>query len=256
MKILAIDTATLSCSVALVNDDCMLAETTLVNQQTHSRHIMVLIQQVLDMSGVSVSDVDGFAATHGPGTFTGLRIGMSTVKGLAEAGDKPVAGVSSLAALAWQSECGMRNAECGTRNSDFQIPNSKLLIPHSSLICPLIDARRNEVYFAHYRFEDGKLKEVTPEVVGSVQEAVRDIQTPCCFIGSGASLYGDFIRERLGPLAVFAHDFQNTIRASTVAHLSRERLTDYDHVRDRDRFLPRYLRQSDAEIHFTKGLVT
>ena len=231
MKILAIDTATLSCSVALVDEDHLLAETTLVNEQTHSKHIMVLIQQVLDMSGVSVSDVDGFAATHGPGTFTGLRIGMSTVKGLAEAGDKPVAGVSSLAALAWQAD-------------------------PSLLICPLIDARRNEVYFAHYRFEDGKLKEVTPEVVGSVQEAVRDIQTPCCFIGSGASLYGDFIRERLGPLAVFAHGFQNTIRASTVAHLSRERLTDYDHVRDRDRFLPRYLRQSDAEIHFTKGLVT
>ncbi|MDM8539596.1 tRNA (adenosine(37)-N6)-threonylcarbamoyltransferase complex dimerization subunit type 1 TsaB [Desulfococcaceae bacterium HSG9] len=231
MKILAIDTATLSCSVALVDDDHLLAETTLVNEQTHSKHIMVLIQQVLDMSGVSVSDVDGFAATHGPGTFTGLRIGMSTVKGLAEAGDKPVAGVSSLAALAWQAD-------------------------PSLLICPLIDARRNEVYFAHYRFEDGKLKEVTPEAVGSVDEAIRKICSPCCFIGSGTSLYDDFIREQIGGLAVFAHGFQNTIRASTVAHLSRERLTDYDHVRDRDRFLPRYLRQSDAEIHLTKKLVT
>jgi tRNA threonylcarbamoyladenosine biosynthesis protein TsaB len=156
---------------------------------------------------------------------------MSTVKGLAEAGDKPVAGVSSLAALAWQAD-------------------------PSLLICPLIDARRNEVYFAHYRFEDGKLKEITPEAVGSVEEAIREICSPCCFIGSGASLYDDFIREQIGGLAVFAHDFQNTIRASTVAHLSRERLADYDHDRDRDRFLPRYLRQSDAEINFTKGLVT
>ncbi len=227
MKILAIDTATLSCSVALVNDDRLLAENTLVNDQTHSKHIMVLIQQVLDMSGVSVSDVDGFAATHGPGTFTGLRIGMSTVKGLAEAGDKPIVGVSSLAALAWQAD-------------------------PSALICPLIDARRKEVYFAHYRFEDGKLKEVTPEAVGPLEEAIRDIQTPCCFIGSGASLYDAFIRERLGPLAIFARCYQNTIRASTVAHLSRERLTNYDPARDRDRFLPRYLRLSDAEIHLSK----
>ena len=229
MKILAIDTATLSCSVALVNDDRLLAENTLVNDQTHSKHIMVLIQQVLDMSGVSVSDVDGFAATHGPGTFTGLRIGMSTVKGLAEAGDKPLVGVSSLAALAWQAD-------------------------PSALICPLIDARRKEVYFAHYRFEDGKLKEVTPEAVGSVEEAIREICSPCCFIGSGASLYGEFIREQIGGLAIFARCYQNTIRASTVAHLSRERLANYDPARDRDRFLPRYLRLSDAEIHLTKKL--
>ncbi len=224
MKILAIDTATLSCSVALVNDDRLLAENTLVNAQTHSKHIMVLIQQVLDMSGVSVSEVDGFAATHGPGTFTGLRIGMSTVKGLAEAGDKPIVGVSSLAALAWQAD-------------------------PSRLICPLIDARRSEVYFAHYRFKDGKLKEVIPETVGPVEEAIRNICSPCCFIGSGALLYDDFIREHIGGLAVFASGFQNTIRASTVAHLSRERLTNYDPARDQDCFLPRYLRLSDAEIN-------
>ncbi len=228
MKILAIDTATPSCSVALVNDDLLLGENTLVNDLTHSRHVMVLIQQVLDMSGVTVSEVDGFAATHGPGTFTGLRIGMSTVKGLADAGDKPVAGVSSLAALAWQAD-------------------------PSLLICPLIDARRNEVYFAHYRFENGQLKEVTPETVGPLEVAIRDIETPCCFIGSGASLYDDFIRQRLGRLAIFATCFQNTIRASTVAHLARERLANYDPGSDRDRFLPYYLRPSDAEIHLTSN---
>jgi len=225
MKILAIDTATPSCSAALVNDDKLLAENTLVNKQTHSRHVMVLIQQVLDMSGVSVSDVDGFASTYGPGTFTGLRIGMSTLKGLADAVDKPIVGVSSLAALAWQADPSIR-------------------------ICPLIDARRNEVYFAHYQYEKGQLKEVTPEAVGPLETAIRDIRTPCCFIGSGASLHDDFLREHLGPLALFARGFQHTIRASTVAYLSRVRLANDDPTHDRNRFLPRYLRPSDAEINF------
>jgi len=224
MKILAIDTSTPSCSASLTDDDTLLAENTLVNKQTHSRHVMVLIQHILDMSGVSVSEVDGFAAVHGPGTFTGLRIGMSTVKGLADAGDKPVAGVSSLAALAWQAD-------------------------PSLLICPLIDARRNEVYFAHYRFEAGELKEVTPETAGSIEEAIREICSPCCFIGSGAPLYADFIREQIGGLAVFATCFNNTLRASTVAHLSCARLHNYNPARDRDCFLPRYLRPPDAEIH-------
>lgn len=227
MKILAIDTATLSCSVALVNGKELLAETTLVNDQTHSKHVMLLIRQVLDMSGVSVNELDGFAATHGPGTFTGLRIGMSTLKGMADAADKPIVGVSSLAALACQGDSSIR-------------------------ICALIDARRSEVYWAQYHYEKDQLKALTTETVGPLQQAIRDIETPCCFIGSGAVLYKDDIRKHMGRKARFVPAYKNTIRAATVAYLGSTRLADYDSDRERDRFLPVYLRLSDAEMNLAR----
>ena len=96
MKILAVDTATTSCSAAIVNDGLVSAELSTVNNQTHSKHLMNMIDTVCGMSGVKIADMNGFAVTVGPGSFTGLRIGISTVKGLARSLDKPVVGVSSL----------------------------------------------------------------------------------------------------------------------------------------------------------------
>ncbi len=118
MKILALDTATKSCSVALTENGRLCAELTTLKDQTHSKHVMDLIHSVFEISGVSISDVDGFAVTIGPGSFTGLRIGISTIKGLAHAVGKPIVGISSLKALAWQ---------CTDQNF---------------LICPLLDARK------------------------------------------------------------------------------------------------------------------
>jgi tRNA threonylcarbamoyl adenosine modification protein YeaZ len=100
MKILAIDTATKSCSVAVTDDGSLSAELTTLKNQTHSKHLMELIHSVLEIAGFGVGDLDGLAVTIGPGSFTGLRIGISTIKGLAHALDKPVVGISSLKALA------------------------------------------------------------------------------------------------------------------------------------------------------------
>ena len=102
MKILALDTATKTCSVALTDDGSLAAESTIIKNQTHTKHLMRLIHSVLEISGFGLSDMDGFAVTIGPGSFTGLRIGISTIKGLAQALGKPVVGISSLKALAWQ----------------------------------------------------------------------------------------------------------------------------------------------------------
>jgi tRNA threonylcarbamoyladenosine biosynthesis protein TsaB len=104
MKILALDTATDSCSVAATDDGTLAAELTIRKNQTHSKHLMELIHSVLEIAGFGVGDLDGLAVTVGPGSFTGLRIGISTIKGLAHALDKPVVGVSTLEALARQ--CG------------------------------------------------------------------------------------------------------------------------------------------------------
>ncbi|MFH1991366.1 MAG: tRNA (adenosine(37)-N6)-threonylcarbamoyltransferase complex dimerization subunit type 1 TsaB [Pseudomonadota bacterium] len=227
MKIIAVDTSTMSCSVAVVDEDSLLAEMTIVREQTHSKHLMDMIQTVIEFSGLAISAVDGFAITRGPGTFTGLRIGISTVKGLAVASAKPIVGISSLDALAQQCACS------------------------GYLICPLIDARRGEVYFSRYRFQDGILKKEIGDGVLPPAQAVRDIDEPSLLIGSGALLYQDVLAETMGKWMYLALPFQHTIRASTVAQLSLPRFekTDTDDV---GTFSPQYIRTSDAQLHFLK----
>jgi tRNA threonylcarbamoyladenosine biosynthesis protein TsaB len=228
MKILAVDTATKSCSAAVVDDKRVCAELTTVNNETHSRHLMHMIDTVCDMSGLEIADMDGFAVTRGPGSFTGLRIGISTVKGLAWSLNKPAVGISSLDALAWQS------------------------VPAAYPVCTLLDARKQEVYYCLYRFQDGELKKNGSEQVVSLARAINDIREPCLFIGNGANLYKEEILQKLGELAHFAGWNQDVIRASSVAGLSLER---FNHCQTDDVALlvPNYIRKSDAEIHQKKG---
>ena len=224
MKILALDTATPSCSVAIVDDGSLPAELTTVTNQSHSRHLMELLDTVCCMAGLKVMDVDGFAVSSGPGSFTGLRIGISTIKGLALATSKPVTGVSSLDALAWQ---------CA----------------HSAyLICPLLDARKKQVYACRYRFHNHELITAGPETVTSPVEAVRDIQEPSLFVGNAAKMYREKIFAELGELAHFAARGQHMIRASSIAWLSMARF----HGQRTDNvalLVPRYIRRPDAEVN-------
>lgn len=221
MRILAVDTATTSCSVALIDTNRLLGEITVTKDQTHARHIMTVIDRVLDLTGIGITEIDGFAATSGPGTFTGMRIGISTVKGLASATGKPVVGVSSLEALAWQS-------------TDAQT------------ICPMIDARRKEVYFAGYQFVNGRPRVIVPEQVSPPERIIRLFDTGCHFIGNGALLHRNLITGHFGAAAVCLAPFNHTIRASTIAFLSTQMLSDTK-SQPRDRISPCYLRLSDAE---------
>jgi tRNA threonylcarbamoyladenosine biosynthesis protein TsaB len=225
MKILAVDTATKSCSVAIIDAGSLCAELTTLRDQTHSKHLMELIHNGLGMSGIGAAELDGLAVVIGPGSFTGLRIGVSTVKGLAHALDKPVVGISSLDALAWQ---------CADR---------------SYLICALLDARKGEVYSATYRYSDDTLTPKSPEKASAPEAALEEIKEPCVFIGSGALLYRRNISALLGDLAHFVPENQNIIRASSVAFLSMERFKTHDTVAVAD-LAPRYIRKSDAELNF------
>ena len=134
MKILAVDTATRSCSAAVIDGEALLAETTNTSNQTHSRHLLDTIDAVIEQAGLEITELDGFAVSNGPGSFTGLRIGIASIKGLAFSLGKPVVGVSSLDALAWQ--CAQS----------------------AYLICPLLDARKKEVYACRYRYKNNELK--------------------------------------------------------------------------------------------------
>ena len=223
MKILALDTATQSCSVALIDNGSLLAELTRLNRRTHSRHLMDLIDTACRMSDLKIGDIDGFAVTIGPGSFTGLRIGISTIKGLAFPLNKPVVGVSSLDALAWQ--CAQS----------------------AYLICPLLDARKKEVYSCRYRFKDNELIKEGNEKLVSPVEAVRGIREPCIFVGNAAKLYQEKIAAELGELVYFATWGQNSIRASSIAYLS---MTGFYRQRTINVGLlaPQYIRKPDAEV--------
>lgn len=224
MRILAVDTSTTICSVAILEKASLLTESTLNREETHSKHLMDMINTTLAMSGHNISDIDGFAVTRGPGSFTGLRIGISTVKGLAAASGRPIVGVSSLEALA------------------FQVAFSP------DLICPLLDARRGEVYYSRYRFINGQLKRQIKERVIHPDHAVDDLDEPCLFVGNGALLHKAILMEKLGKFASFAPVIQNTIRASTVAYLSMVKF-ESDDTDDIGEFQPFYIRKSDAELH-------
>jgi tRNA threonylcarbamoyladenosine biosynthesis protein TsaB len=228
MKILAVDTATKSCSVAVIDDDSLLAESTTINDRTHSRQLLNIIDIVLGKAGLKISQIDGFAVSIGPGSFTGLRLGIVSVKGLAFSLNKPVVGVSSLETLAFQCK------------------------QNPSLICPVLDARKQEVYFCRYRFKKGKLEPEIPERVASPAEAARGIREPCVLIGNGAQLYQELLTTELGALAHFADESRHTIQASAVARLSLPRFkrqeTDDVHL-----LVPHYIRNSDAELKITTG---
>jgi tRNA threonylcarbamoyladenosine biosynthesis protein TsaB len=223
MKILAVDTSSTGCSVALTDGEHLLAEINLVSTQTHSRHLAGIIADACRLAGLAVGGMGAYAVVKGPGSFTGLRIGVSTVKGLAEAAGRPILGISALQTLAEQATASR------------------------ALVCPLIDARRGEVYFSTYRVIDGVLVERHPEDVLRPDQFLHTIDAPCTFVGNGAVIYRAIIRDNLGDSAYFDRSSTDHIRASTVARLALKRLEngDSDEI---THFIPVYVRKSDAQI--------
>lgn len=223
MRILAVDTASGSGSVAVADGENFLAEITAARRETHSRYLMRLIDRALRLAGLDLKEIDGFAVTRGPGSFTGLRIGVSTVKGLAWGMQKPVVGISSLEALAVQAA------------------------PTSRLICAMLDARNHEVYVGRYRFLAGRLRSEIDERAAFPADAIAGIGEPCLFIGDGALQYREMIADQLGDRAIFALSFQHALRAAAILHLGRLNFSE-NRTDDAATLAPRYLRKSYAEL--------
>ncbi len=229
MKILGIDTAVATGSVAIIEDDVLVGEMLLTSRRTHARRVMKSVDTLLSVTEHTLSDFDGFAVSIGPGSFTGLRIGISTVKGLAFSVGKPIVAVTTLDALA------------------NQFPTS------NTLICPILNARKGEVYTALYRTdENGAVVRAGDYAVVSPSDWVRRITEPALFVGDGVEEYGSLIKEKLGPLAHFAPPFLNTIRASVVAYIGMKRLKNKE-PDDAKTLVPFYIRPSYAEIKKAGG---
>ena len=224
MNLLAVDTSTTSCSVALFKDRQLLAEEVYTAGKTHSRHLLSIIDRLLDRCHCRTADVDGIAVTRGPGTFTGLRIGISTVKGLAAATGAKVVGIDGLAALAW--------------------PLAIVDVP----VVAMIDARRGEVYHAGFHGCNGTLKPTGATAVDSPEAASRKLPAGAAIlVGSGAMLYRSLFQEQC-PNARIADAGAHVIRASSVGTLAMKRF-DAQNVDDLNTMVPEYIRQSDAQIH-------
>jgi tRNA threonylcarbamoyladenosine biosynthesis protein TsaB len=224
MKILAVDTSTASGSIALLDGARLMAEWTLQSAQTHNRRLLKNIDHFLSELGWTIKQLEGFAVTIGPGSFTGLRIGATTIKTLAWATGKPFAGIPSLDALA--------------------APLGFSTLP----ICPLIDARRSEIYYALYQPDErGEVRLAAPFQVDSPERIVRKIQGPTIFCGDGWALCQELFSKKLGAQAVAASGPFHVIRASHVGELARKRFQEQQ-AEDPMTVVPLYVRPSEAEI--------
>jgi tRNA threonylcarbamoyl adenosine modification protein YeaZ len=236
MLILSLETATLTGSVALVDaflpeDDSspkaqIIAEFLLNIQSTHSERLMPAIHNLLEETSLKIHDIQGIALGLGPGSFTGLRIGVSTVKGLAYALKIPVVGVSTLEALA--------------ANVPYR----------SSIICPVVDARKKEVYAALFLGDgSGRITRKSDDWVLSPEELCQRITEKTLFLGNGIEVYGDILQKNLGSRASFAPPELSLPRALNVAKLS---LPNFQRGQTLDlfSFTPIYIRRAEAEIHY------
>lgn len=191
MKILALDSSGIVASVAVVEDDTLLAEYTVNYKKTHSQTLLPMLDEIVKMTELELESVDAIAVAAGPGSFTGLRIGSATAKGLGLALKKPLVAVPTVDALAYN------------------------LYDAQGLICPIMDARRKQVYTGIYRYEDHRLMTVKAQMAVGIEELLsmlNDMGEAVTFLGDGVPVFKNTIADMLTVPFSFAP-----------AHLSRQR---------------------------------
>lgn len=223
MQILSIDTCSVTATAAVVSDDRLVAEVVQNNGKTHSRNIMPMIECMLSQADISPDDIDCFAAAVGPGSFTGVRIGVATVKALAHATGKPCVAVSALEGLAYN------------------------VFPFNGIVCPIMDARRGQVYNA--LFDGRNMSRITEDRVVSMEELLEELKgktDAVIFTGDGVSVFENMIKEALGENAVISPRMQRLHLAASVAEIGERKFLDGDTM-TYDELKPLYLRLSQAE---------
>lgn len=226
--ILALETSGMCGSVAVVADGQCLAEYSLASKLTYSRRLLIEIDRIMHEAEISWKQIDGIGISLGPGSFTGLRIGLSTAKGLAMATDKPLLGVPTLDGLA---------------NQFTYVPK---------LICPILDARKKEIYTAFYRGTDKGTPQKISDYLNLTPESLSErITEPVVLVGDGVAVYGDFLKERLGELAVIAPAETYFSRAAVIGKLAVHLWKDKEFLSPEDA-VPIYVRASDAELQVGK----
>ncbi|MDO4323404.1 MAG: tRNA (adenosine(37)-N6)-threonylcarbamoyltransferase complex dimerization subunit type 1 TsaB [Lachnospiraceae bacterium] len=225
MKILALDSSGLVASVAVATEDVLLAEYTVNYKKTHSQTLLPMLDEVAKMIELDLKTIDVIAVAAGPGSFTGLRIGSATAKGLGLALDKPLVHIPTVDALAYNLY------GCG------------------SYICPLMDARRNQVYTGIYRFEGEELQIVEPQSPMAVEEIagkLNELGGEVVFLGDGVPVYKAMLAGLMKISYRFAPANMNRQRAASVAALA-VRYVKEGRTETAAEHAPDYLRLSQAE---------
>lgn len=225
MKLLAVETATMLGGIAIMDDDKLVAESRLNVRVTHSERIMKEIDRVLRSAAMDISEIDVFGISIGPGSFTGLRVGLSTVKGLVYATGKKLVTVPTLEGMAWN-------------------------LPFSAYqVCPMLDARRKEIYAAIFRWSDAGFERVMDERTLSIDSLLAMIDTKTIFLGECALLYKDVIMRALNDRALFGAPQHMVPSPANTALLCMKKAVKGEYT-DALKAVPAYHRRSEAEIKF------
>jgi tRNA threonylcarbamoyladenosine biosynthesis protein TsaB len=229
MRILGIDSSTPGCSVALLNNNTVVAEHIADPQPSYSKYLLQMVDQVLKEGKSRLDDVDGFAVTIGPGSFTGLRIGVSLLKGFVLATEKPFVGVNSLEALA----------------HTLDAPKHP--------ICTALDARKSEVYAAVFESQKEGLRPLIKEGALSPEALCAKIKGSTLFIGSGVEPYRKIFKESLGTRFVEPENQPKFSTAAGAAMLASRQFAHQKHF-DLNQLKINYIRKSEAELSLGRSL--
>nr|WP_295266168.1 tRNA (adenosine(37)-N6)-threonylcarbamoyltransferase complex dimerization subunit type 1 TsaB [uncultured Blautia sp.] len=225
MKILGLDSSGIVASVAVVEEDTLIAEYTVNYKKTHSQTLLPMLDTIAKMTELDLNSIDAIAVAAGPGSFTGLRIGSATAKGLGLALKKPLIAIPTVEGLAYN------------------------LYDASGLICPIMDARRKQVYTGIYRFTDHQLEVVEDQMAVPMENMIEKLNQrgeAVTFLGDGVPVFRELIAEKMTVPYSFAPAHVNKQRAAAIAALGEiyyrqgKTETAMEHV-------PDYLRVSQAE---------
>ncbi|NLP35378.1 MAG: tRNA (adenosine(37)-N6)-threonylcarbamoyltransferase complex dimerization subunit type 1 TsaB [Clostridiales bacterium] len=225
MKLLALDSSGLVASVAIVTEDAVLAEYTVNFKKTHSQTLLPMLEEITKMIDLDLSEVDGIAVAEGPGSFTGLRIGSATAKGLGLALGVPIIPVPTLNGLAYN------------------------LFGTDHLICPMMDARRNQVYTGLYDFHESSLRILVEQKAAAIEDMIAQINQMgkgVIYLGDGTSVYKNIIQEQTKVEYQFAPAHLSRQRASAIGCLGIQYYKQ-NKVQTAAEHSPIYLRLSQAE---------
>lgn len=226
MKILAIDTSSKICSVSILENDKLIIENHNDDEKTHSQKLMPIIDETFKQANLSLDDIDLLACCQGPGSFTGIRIGISTVKAFADVKNIPIIGVTSLESLCFN-------------------------IAENGLIASIIDAKHDNVYFGLYEFDNNTLTSVEEPLSCSIEATIEILKkhnnTQITLIGDGSSVHSELLKRELNNIE-FATEDKN-IQTSISVGLSA--LSKYNNPNYSPAFSvsPIYLKKSEAEIN-------
>lgn len=225
MRILAIDSSSMVATVAITTDGILNAEYTINHKKTHSQTLLPMIAEIVKMIEIDMDSIDAVAITGGPGSYTGLRIGSATAKGIGLALNKPIINVPTMDALAYN------------------------LYSSQYVICPIMDARRGQVYTGIYKFEETEMKTIKPQCIMMIDELIKELDTikeSVMFLGDGVDVHKQLIDDIMDTKHYYAPASMNRRKASTLGTIA-EIYYKNGKTETAKEHKPEYLRLSQAE---------